>query len=103
VIDEIRELIIADFRFQIRHAVLDRGAVDQHLRNEAAGIDVEIAGGERIADLAGDGEGAQPAERVGQITKALAEIESRRQRRSSRRQSGIDGAGPAPFDDEPEQ
>ena len=62
-----------------------------------------IAGRKLISDLPGDGEGAQPSERVRQIAKAFAEIESRRERRPRRRQSRIDGAGAAPIDDEPEQ
>lgn len=41
VIDEFRQLVIADFGFQVRHAVLDRSAIDQHLRDESASIDIE--------------------------------------------------------------
>jgi hypothetical protein len=87
VIDEIGKLVIADLRFQVRHAVLNRSAIDQRLRNERAGIDVERAGRELITDLPGDREGAQPPERVGQVAKALAEIECRRECRPGIRQS----------------
>src|SRR5215831_11349912 len=103
VINEIGQLVIANFRFQVRHAVLDRRAIDQDLRNETAGIDIERAGRKLVANLPGDGEGAQPSERVGQVAEAFAEIESRRERRPWRRQSRVDGAGAAPFDDQSEQ
>src|SRR5262245_49209231 len=35
VIDEIRQLVIANLRFQIRHTVLNRSAIDQHLWNRS--------------------------------------------------------------------
>src|SRR5262249_49260135 len=60
VINEIGQLVIANFRFQVRHAVLDRRAIDQDLRNKTAGIDIERAGRKLVANLPGDGEGAQP-------------------------------------------
>jgi hypothetical protein len=41
VIDEIRQLVIVNLRFEVRHAVLDRSAIDQDLRDESAGIDIE--------------------------------------------------------------
>ena len=92
-----------DLRFQVRHAVLDRAAPGQHLRDERLLHHVERAARNLITDLPGHREGAQPAGRVGQVAEALAEIVGRREHAVRRRNPGIDGTGRAPIDDQAEQ
>ena len=103
VIDEVRQLQVVDFGFQIRHAVLDRSTPGQHLRDERLLHYVERTAWNLIADLAGHSEGAQPAGAVGQVAETFAEIVSRREHAIRRRNAGIDGPGRAPIDDQTEQ
>src|SRR5579872_359678 len=77
VIDEIGQSEIDNLGFQVGHAVLQRGAVDQLLRNEDVLGEVERAGRNLVADLSGEGEGADAAKAVRQIAKTFPEINRR--------------------------
>ena len=75
MINEVGELVIVNLRFQIRHAVLNRRAVDQELRNRGVLHDIKGSGRYLITDLSGDGEGAYPARALRKVAESLTEIE----------------------------
>jgi hypothetical protein len=100
-IDEIGQLKVDNFRFQVGHAVLNRSSVGQHLRNEGVLPDIEGPAWNLITDLSGHCEGSQPAGVVWKIAKALAEIERRGEQAIRRSRSRIGGTGAAPIDELP--
>jgi hypothetical protein len=114
MVDEIRQAEIDYGRLQIGHAVLVRTAPVEHPRIEVgiyhliAGVRIDterrdraLAGG-RITDLAGDCDGPDPGQRIGEIAKSFAEIERRRVDVEGFRRD-IGSAGATAFDAEPDR
>ena len=93
-------LVVLNLRFQIRHAVLYRAAINQHLRNIGALRHLVGRGRKLIADLSGHGESAQGSGIVGQVAEALAEIIGRSEQAVGRSDPGIERAGAAPVGDQ---
>src|SRR6185312_11926559 len=80
-VDEFRQPVILHLRLQVADAVLERQSTNPSIGDAVVGrlsvrIDLQLLVGDLVAELPGDGERTQPADR--QITQPLAEEELRR-------------------------
>jgi hypothetical protein len=73
MIDQVRQPKIFHLRFQVGHAVLQRTAIDEHLRDEGALADIKGRRWDLISDLTGHGQRPRPSDRVGKLSEPLAD------------------------------